>query len=350
MTKLHVPVSLAIALAAIPAPVTAQPVDFAAVDASIEAGDFEQVTSVVIWQDGEILHEAYYAGDAETRRNTRSATKTVTAMLVGAAIGEGHLDSVAQPLFPFFADRGPNLYPDPRKQAAPIEDFLTMSSLLECNDENQFSRGNEEKMYLIEDWAGFALDLPVRGFPAWEPKPGDRPYGRAFSYCTAGVTLTGAMLERATGESLPDFARRTLHEPLGIAEPEWQFAPLGFAQGGGGAGYRSRDLLQFGRLLLGKGEVDGVRVLPADYAEAMVTPKAQVMPGFDYGYLTWLPTFEVAGEQVPTYAMNGAGGNRVTVVPGRNAVIVITTENFNVRQPHAITDRLLTEHLMPLLD
>ncbi|MCJ8191524.1 serine hydrolase domain-containing protein [Sphingomicrobium aestuariivivum] len=329
------------------APAAAQ--DFAAVDTAIEAGDFEQITSLIVWQNGKLLHEAYYDGDAETRRNTRSVTKTVTAMLVGAAIAEGHLSGVEQPLFPFFADRGPGRHPDPRKDAAPIEDFLTMSSLLECNDENPYSRGNEEKMYLLEDWVGFMLDLPVRGFPAWEAKPEDRPYGRAFSYCTAGVSLMGAMLERATGEGLPAFARRTLHEPLGIAEPEWQFAPLGFAQGGGGAGYRSRDLLQLGRLLLGKGEVDGRRILPADYVEAMVTPKAQVMPGFDYGYLTWLPTLEIEGEQVATYAMNGSGGNRVLVVPDREAVIVVTTTNFNTRQPHAITDRLLSEQLLPRL-
>ena len=340
-----------ITLAAALASLAMQPKpDFAAVDGAIQAGEFEKVTSLIVWKDGELLHEAYYdEGGAEARRNTRSATKTVTALLVGAAIAEGHLSGVDQPLFPFFDDLGPHENPDARKQAAPIEDFLTMSSLLECDDENQFSRGNEEKMYLVEDWAGFALDLPVRGYPNWIPKPEASPYGRAFSYCTAGVTLMGAMLERATGESLPDFSQRVLHDPLGIAEPEWQFAPLGFAQGGGGAGYRSRDLLTFGRLLLGKGEVDGVRVLPADYMEAMLSPKAEVMPGFDYGYLTWLPHFPVGEATMAAYAMNGNGGNRVTVFPAMNTVIVVTTENFNVRQPHQITDRLVLETVMPIL-
>lgn len=330
------------------APAAAQ--DFGPVDAAIRAGEFDKITSLLVWKDGELLHEAYYdEGGAEARRNTRSATKTVTALLVGAAIAEGDLDGVEQPLFPFFDDLGPHQNPDPRKQAAPIEDFLTMSSLLECDDENQWSRGNEERMYLVEDWARFALDLPVRGYPAWAMKPADSPYGRSFSYCTAGVTLLGAMLERATGEPLPAFAKRVVHDPLGIAEPEWQYAPTGFAQGGGGAGYRSRDLVTFGKLLLGKGAVDGTRVIPADYMEAMLTPKAQVMPGFDYGYLTWLPRIPVGETTMRAYAMNGTGGNRVTVLPDQQTIVVVTTENFDVRQPHQITDRLVFETVMPLL-
>lgn len=322
-----------------------------AMDAAVKDGAFGSVTSILVARNGQLLHERYFDdGGAEERRNTRSLTKTVTAMLVGLAIEQRKLTGVGVPVMPFFADAAPFAAPDPRKDAITVEDFLTMSSILECDDDNSFSRGNEERMYLVEDWVRFTFDLPVRGFPAWSRKPEDSPYGRAWSYCTAGVSMLGAMLERATGERLDVFAGRSLFAPLGIVGAEWQFAPTGFAQGGGGLSLRSRDLLALGQLLLDGGRAGGRQVLPQAWVREMTTPHAHVDDSRgDYGYLTWLPQISFRGARVQAFGMYGNGGNKVVVVPAARLFAVITSTGYGQPNAHALSERLLTEHILPSL-
>lgn len=331
-------------------PPAATAVAFAAMDTAVRNGEFQQITSVLISRNGQLIHEAYFDdGGAEARRNTRSATKTVTAMLAGVAVARGNL-TAETPVLPLLASWGPFDNPDPRKAAITVEDLLTMSSLLECDDDNQFSRGNEERMYLIENWVKFAFDLPVRGFPAWMPKPQDAPYGRSFSYCTAGTTTLGAAIQSATHQPLEAFAHDALFAPLQIEGEEWQFSPMGLAQGGGGLGLRSRDLLKLGQLLLDGGRWNGTQVLPEAWVTAMTTPHASAGEGRgDYGYLTWLPTYTVEGLPMKAFAMAGTGGNKVVVVPDLNAVVVVTTTNYNVRNPHGIADALISNHALAAL-
>lgn len=324
---------------------------WAGVDAAVREGRYQRITSLLVARNGELVHEAYYdEGGAEALRNTRSTTKTVAALLVGAAIARGRLPGVTAPVMPYFQDMAPFAAPDPRKDRISFEDLLTMSSLLECDDENSFSRGNEERMYLVEDWVRFTLDLPIRGFPSWTPRPEASPHGRAFSYCTAGVTTMGAALQRAVGQPLQDFAREALFAPLGIDRAEWQMAPTGFPQAGGGLLLRSRDLLRLGQLLADGGRAGGRQVLPESWVRAMLTPQAHVDDRRgDYGYLIWLTPYQAGDRTLPTARMAGTGGNKVVIFPTLGIVVVVTTENFGVRNAHGVSDALITEQVLPAL-
>ena len=337
----------ACACAILPSAAAAQ--SFADMDAAIGRGEFGSITSVVVLQDGQILHERYFdEGGADALRNTRSATKTITGMLAGIAIARGHLPGVQAPVARYFADKMPFRNPDARKERITVEELLTMSSLAECDDNNSFSRGNEERMYLIEDYSRFYFDLPIKGFAAFATKPGDARYGRAWSYCTAGSFVLGELVQRASRQRLQDFAAQQLFRPLNITSAQWQITPTGVAMGGGGLGLRSRDLAKLGQLYLQDGLWDGRQIVPKEWVRASVSPKAEVegQDGTEYGYLWWLKDFADGSATRRAWLMNGSGGNKVIVVPERRLVTVITTTNFRRRDAHALSETLLTGYVL----
>lgn len=339
--------TLLVASAGFCAPVPAElPTVAARLDAAISGVDAPRLGSVLVARRGELVYERYFEGDAESLRDTRSATKSITSLLVSLAIERGHLAGVEARVLPLFHEIDP-ANPDPRKAEITVEDLLTMSSLLECDDWNSFSRGNEERMVLIEDWARFALDLPIKGFPPWVTRPEDSPYGRSFSYCTAGVFLLGQVVARAAGEPVEAFAARELFRPLGIGEVAWQRSPLGLAQTGGGLRMRSRDLLAVAQLFLDGGLRDGRRIVSRGWIERSTRAHVRIDDETEYGYLWWLRPFGPEGRRSLAIYMSGNGGNKVAVFPELDLAVVVTSTNFNARGMHEATDRLLSEAIVP---
>jgi CubicO group peptidase (beta-lactamase class C family) len=314
-------------------------------DELVRSGALKKVTSLLVARRGTLVHETYFEGDADTLRDTRSATKTITGTLVGIAIDAGLLPGTDAKVLSFFPEKQPVQNSDPRKDAITVEDLLTMSSVFECNDWNDFSRGNEERMYLVEDWIRFALDLPVRGFTRGD-EPSKQPHGRSFSYCTAGVVMLGGVLQRAAGKPADELAAERLFSPLGIGRAQWVYSPVGLPMTGGGLRLRSRDLLKLAQLYLNGGAWNGKRVVSEAWVKESMRPHARIDDKTEYGYLFWLRSFGLKGKEHPVAFMGGNGGNKIAIVPDLDLVAVLTSTNYNAKGMHEQTDRLLGEYVI----
>ncbi len=240
--------------------------------------------------------------------------------------------------------------PDPRKSAITVEDFLTMSSPLECDDWNDASRGNEERMYLVEDWAQFILDLPIRGRMHLGEKEELPPYGRNFSYCTGGVFTLSEVLQKATGQRTDHFAEEKLFGPLGITTAKWFYSPLNIPQTGGGLRLSCRDLLKIAQLYLDGGNWHGRRIVSESWVKASTTPHARIDDSTEYGYLWWLKSFSVNGKSYPAFFMSGNGGNKVVAIPSLDMAVVITSTNYNTHGMHEQTEKILTDYVLAAVE
>ncbi len=317
-------------------------------EAAIRAGDFKKIGSVILARHGKLVYEAYFDGDASTLRDTRSATKSITDVLVGIAIDEKKLKGVDERVMALLPERARKMQnPDPRKDKITMEDFLTMSSPLECDDWNDASRGNEERMYVIEDWAQFILDLPVGGHMHVGEKEEPPKYGRRFSYCTGGVFVLSEVLQKATGQRTDHYAQEKLFGPLGITDAQWVYSPLNVPQTGGGLRLTSRDLLKIAELYRTGGTWQGTRVVDEAWVKASTQPHAQIDEATEYGYLWWLKAFKAGDKAYPAFFMSGNGGNKVAVFPGLDLTVVLTSTNYGTRGMHEQTEKLLTDYILP---
>ncbi len=315
---------------------------------AIRGGEFKKIGSVLIARRGKLVYEDYFDGDASTLRDTRSATKSITGTLIGIAIGEKKLSGVDERVLLLLPEHARKLQnPDPRKDKITVEEFLTMSSPLECDDWNDASRGNEERMYLVEDWAQFILDLPIRGRMHVGEQVEPPPYGRFFSYCTGGVFTLSEVLQKATGMKTDRYAHEKLFVPLGINDEQWVYSPLNIPQTGGGLRLTSRDLLKIAQLYLNGGTWGGKRIVDESWVRTSTRPHARIDDETEYGYLWWLKAFKSAGKSYPAFFMSGNGGNKVAAFPGLDITVVITSTNYSTHGMHEQTEKLLTDYILP---
>ena len=272
------------------------------------------IDAVVIARRGHLVYEAYTRkGGRDELHDLRSATKSITALLIGLAQARGKLavdDLVNAHLPPELALA--------HAPTATLADLLTMRSGLDCDDRNRRSPGQEERMYRTRDWVAFFAQLPAVA------EPGERS-----AYCTGGLVALGEVLRAATGEAPDDFARDALFEPLGISEVEWAHFDGGRGvDTGGHLELRARDFAKIGELVRRRGEWGGERILPEAWIAEATTAHTRV-DGEDYGYAWWLADLSTPAGPIRVWYASGNGGQTLFVVPELELVVAFTGRNYN---------------------
>jgi CubicO group peptidase (beta-lactamase class C family) len=136
--------------------------------------------------------------------------------------------------------------------------------------------------------------------------------------------LVSAVLTRATGQTAADFARSRLFAPLGIEQVSWPEDADGISHGFADLKLAPRDMAKLGYLWLHQGKWDGQQIVPANYLADALSAHANVKPDIQYGYGMWIyPARGHAGGPAD-FEANGAGGQRIAVIPSQDMVEVIT--------------------------
>ncbi|WP_177204675.1 serine hydrolase domain-containing protein [Hymenobacter arizonensis] len=325
------PTATANAVGLNPAPLQAM------VQAVVDEREYPGVHSILVWHRGKLVLEEYFYGhDRQKLQQLRSASKSFVSALVGAAIQRQAIKSEQDQVLPYFK------YPayanaDPRKQAWTVQDFLTMRTGLDCNDnDGGKSAGNEEKMYPQPDWVKFVLDLPLTSNPATQG-----------SYCSGAVAVLGKAVENATGQSLPQFAEASLFKPLGIKNYKWNYRLDNTNPTVAQLYLAPRDFLKFGVLYLQKGQWQGKQVLPAAWVEKSWGKYSQ-LGSKQYGYFWWHQQFKVGGQIVEAQMATGNGGQKLYVLPALDAVVVFTGGNYNSDRDTP-PNELMPKYVLPVL-
>jgi CubicO group peptidase (beta-lactamase class C family) len=315
-----------------------------AFEQSVAKNELPAVTSTLVVVNGDVAYERYWGtGGPDAANDTRSATKSLTAMAVGLAIADGKLRGLDDRAFAYLGDLAPYANDSEQKRDIRIGDLLTMSSALDCDDNND-TPGNEENMYPKQSWARFTVDLPLK--KDWARDASGRG---PWSYCTAGTFLLGQIVQRAVGQPIDRYIDDRVLKPLGAKALHWDASPSGEIQTGGGLELTARDLGKLAWMMTDRGRWKGHQVLPAHWVDEMLIVRRDAFADMHYGYQYWHRPYPSKCGPVDAWFMAGNGGNYVLSIPSLKAAIVLTRTAYNTRGMHQQTIAALEKFLIPAL-
>jgi len=289
----------------------------------IDAIDSPWFDAVLIARNGRLVLEEYFHGfHADRPHDVRSASKSITSTIVGAAIHRGDIELDSRVYDVMYGESRPEDL-DPRAARMTLEHLITMTSGLDCDDWSAESPGSEDRMQNQSqqpDWNRYVLELPMRYEPGTHP-----------AYCSGGMSLAGGVVSKSAGMPLTEYFERFVARPLDMTTYHTNLMPDGKAYAGGGLRITGRDFLKFGQLLLDDGVWNGRRLVDSGWSDAALKIRHDL--GGErfgsYGYGWWLIDYELEGRVFKGFYAGGNGGNFIIGFPELELVIVFLGSNYN---------------------
>ena len=283
--------------------------------------DRQRATGLLILKNGEIVAEHYrYGRTPDARFLSFSMAKSVTSLLVGMALQQGHIQSIDDTAETYDKSLMGSPY-----GATTVRQLLRMSSGLVFSERYD---GHDDIARLSRASAG----APGAGKPVdvlRSVTERHAPAGSKFVYASAETAVLGRVLANATQKTVTELTREWLWQPMGAeSDAFWRVGIDGQEQTQGGFSASLRDWGRLGLLLANDGKVGTQQVLPREYLLDATDPARQpaafkpriATPYFGYGYQFWLLPMKQR-----SFAMQGIHGQTLYVQPATGVVMVLTS-------------------------
>jgi CubicO group peptidase (beta-lactamase class C family) len=284
----------------------------------------EHTAGVLVVKDGKIRAEAYGLGYGPTGRWTSfSVAKSFTSTLVGAAIKDGYIKSIDDPVTDYITGLKGSAY-----DGVTVRQLLTMSSGVKWNEDYTDMKSDVAQLALVPPDPGVDATVSyMRKLPR-EAAPGTK-----WVYKTGETDLIGVLVTSATHKTLADYLSEKVWTPYGMErDAVWMIDARGQEHGGFGISVSLHDYARMGELILADGRIKGRSILPKGWVEAATHKQEETgEPGGGYGYQWWT-------RDDGTVDARGIYGQMIHIDPKRNLVVVV-----NSAWPKA-TDRAFSQH------
>jgi len=298
---------------------------------------------LVVIKDQQLAIEWYFNTFWRTHiHDIRSAGKSITSLILGAAIQDGLVKDLEQNVYSFFPkDKYPGLHED--YKTVKIKDLLDMSSGLDADSDNWDTPGNARKWITADEWVQYILTIPVVRQP-----------GTRWVYADINAALIGAIIEEKSGMSLRDYAHAKIFGPLDFQDYYWTTNKANQTVAAGNFYLSTLDFAKLGALITSGGKWGEEQIIDADYIDRLLKHKVFNINDYNpladqYGMLWYKSTRVFDGEEISYLWASGNGGNHLVVVPEKNMVVAMTAYGYGQWNPH-LRNYAILEKVLNALD